>query len=99
MFLGSPISVLDCFWLLDALLQYTAYSMTPPNLSHSKNRMVPPTGTDKPLPQRLEGSIYYIFQYCIYIELDSYFLIKVMYFVISFKIFFLIHFSIFSYFV
>ncbi|KTF90955.1 hypothetical protein cypCar_00019701 [Cyprinus carpio] len=49
----------DCFWLLDALLQYTSYSMTPPSLTHSKNRMVPPTGTDRPLPQRLEGNHLY----------------------------------------
>lgn len=75
MFLGSPISILDCFWLLDALLQYTSYSMTPSSLAHSKNRMVPPTGTDKPLPQRLEGSLYFIiFQYCIYTDLNSFFI-------------------------
>ncbi|XP_051726643.1 LOW QUALITY PROTEIN: membrane-bound transcription factor site-1 protease [Ctenopharyngodon idella] len=49
----------DCFWLLDALLQYTSYSMTPPSLTHSKNRVVPPTGTDRPLPQRLEGNHLY----------------------------------------
>uniref|UniRef100_A0A8C2J0L2 Membrane-bound transcription factor site-1 protease n=1 Tax=Cyprinus carpio TaxID=7962 RepID=A0A8C2J0L2_CYPCA len=49
----------DCFWLLDALLQYTSYSMSPPSLTHSKNRMVPPTGTDRPLPQRLEGNHLY----------------------------------------
>lgn len=45
----------DCFWLLDALLQYTSYSMTPPSLSHSHSRVAPPTGTERPLPQRLEG--------------------------------------------
>lgn len=45
----------DCFWLLDALLQYTSYSMTPPSLSHSHSRVAPPTGAEHPLPQRLEG--------------------------------------------
>lgn len=45
----------DCFWLLDALLQYTSYSMTPPSLSHSHSRVAPPAGTDRLLPQRLEG--------------------------------------------
>uniref|UniRef100_A0A8C2AZJ7 Membrane-bound transcription factor site-1 protease n=1 Tax=Cyprinus carpio TaxID=7962 RepID=A0A8C2AZJ7_CYPCA len=49
----------DCFWLLDALLQYTSYSMSPPSLTHSKNRVAPPTGTDRPLPQRLEGNHLY----------------------------------------
>lgn len=45
----------DCFWLLDALLQYTSYSMTPPSLSHSHSRVPAPTGNERPLPQRLEG--------------------------------------------
>lgn len=45
----------DCFWLLDSLLQYTSYSMTPPSLSHSHNRVAAPAGSDRPLPQRLEG--------------------------------------------
>lgn len=45
----------DCFWLLDALLQYTSYSMTPPSLSHSHSRVAPPSGAEHPLPQRLEG--------------------------------------------
>lgn len=45
----------DCFWLLDALLQYTSYSMTPPSLSHSHSRVAAPTGSERPLPQRLEG--------------------------------------------
>lgn len=49
----------DCFWLLDALLQYTSYSMTPPSLSHSHSRVAPPTGIDRPLPQRLEGNHLY----------------------------------------
>ncbi|CAG5954390.1 unnamed protein product [Menidia menidia] len=49
----------DCFWLLDALLQYTSYSMTPPSLSHSHSRVAPPTGADRPLPQRLEGNHLY----------------------------------------
>uniref|UniRef100_A0A667X3N1 Membrane-bound transcription factor peptidase, site 1 n=1 Tax=Myripristis murdjan TaxID=586833 RepID=A0A667X3N1_9TELE len=49
----------DCFWLLDALLQYTSYSMTPPSLSHSHSRVAPPTGTERPLPQRLEGNHLY----------------------------------------
>lgn len=53
----SPLLLLptDCFWLLDALLQYTSYSMTPPSLSHSHSRVAPPTGAVGPLPQRLEG--------------------------------------------
>ncbi|KAG7275301.1 hypothetical protein CRUP_018275 [Coryphaenoides rupestris] len=51
--------VRDCFWLLDALLQYTSYSMTPPSLVHSHSRVTPPTGTDRPLPQRLEGNHLY----------------------------------------
>jgi len=41
--------------MLDALLQYTSYSMTPPSLSHSHSRVTPPTGAERPLPQRLEG--------------------------------------------
>uniref|UniRef100_A0A668TT19 Membrane-bound transcription factor site-1 protease n=1 Tax=Oreochromis aureus TaxID=47969 RepID=A0A668TT19_OREAU len=49
----------DCFWLLDALLQYTSYSMTPPSLSHSHSRVAPPTGAEHPLPQRLEGNHLY----------------------------------------
>uniref|UniRef100_A0A7N8Y1D5 Membrane-bound transcription factor site-1 protease-like n=1 Tax=Mastacembelus armatus TaxID=205130 RepID=A0A7N8Y1D5_9TELE len=49
----------DCFWLLDALLQYTSYSMTLPSLSHSHSRVAPPTGTEHPLPQRLEGNHLY----------------------------------------
>uniref|UniRef100_A0A3P8W639 Membrane-bound transcription factor site-1 protease n=1 Tax=Cynoglossus semilaevis TaxID=244447 RepID=A0A3P8W639_CYNSE len=49
----------DCFWLLDALLQYTSYSMTPPSLSHSHSRVAPPAGTDRLLPQRLEGNHLY----------------------------------------
>ena len=49
------VNVSDCFWLLDALLQYTSYSMTPPSLSHSHSRVAPPTGAEHPLPQRLEG--------------------------------------------
>uniref|UniRef100_A0A6Q2X6K8 Membrane-bound transcription factor site-1 protease n=1 Tax=Esox lucius TaxID=8010 RepID=A0A6Q2X6K8_ESOLU len=49
----------DCFWLLDALLQYTSYSMTPPSLTHSKSRVAPPTVTDHPLPERLEGNHLY----------------------------------------
>uniref|UniRef100_A0A3Q1GFJ6 Membrane-bound transcription factor site-1 protease n=1 Tax=Acanthochromis polyacanthus TaxID=80966 RepID=A0A3Q1GFJ6_9TELE len=49
----------DCFWLLDALLQYTSYSMTPPSLSHSHSRVAPPTGAERPLPQRLEGNHLY----------------------------------------
>lgn len=50
-----PFHLLDCFWLLDALLQYTSYSMTPPSLSHSHSRVAAPTGNERPLPQRLEG--------------------------------------------
>uniref|UniRef100_A0A8C5FNF4 Membrane-bound transcription factor peptidase, site 1 n=1 Tax=Gadus morhua TaxID=8049 RepID=A0A8C5FNF4_GADMO len=49
----------DCFWLLDALLQYTSYSMTPPSLVHSHSRVSAPQGTDRPLPQRLEGNHLY----------------------------------------
>uniref|UniRef100_A0A8C5N646 Membrane-bound transcription factor site-1 protease n=1 Tax=Gouania willdenowi TaxID=441366 RepID=A0A8C5N646_GOUWI len=49
----------DCFWLLDALLQYTSYSMTPPSLSHSHSRVAPPTGAERPMPQRLEGNHLY----------------------------------------
>uniref|UniRef100_A0A8C6P5X6 Membrane-bound transcription factor peptidase, site 1 n=1 Tax=Nothobranchius furzeri TaxID=105023 RepID=A0A8C6P5X6_NOTFU len=49
----------DCFWLLDALLQYTSYSMTPPSLSHSHSRVAPPTGVEHPLPQRLDGNHLY----------------------------------------
>uniref|UniRef100_A0AAR2LDS8 Membrane-bound transcription factor site-1 protease n=1 Tax=Pygocentrus nattereri TaxID=42514 RepID=A0AAR2LDS8_PYGNA len=49
----------DCFWLLDALLQYTSYGVTPPSLLHSQNKVTPPAGTDKPLPERLEGNHLY----------------------------------------
>uniref|UniRef100_H3CGJ5 Membrane-bound transcription factor site-1 protease n=1 Tax=Tetraodon nigroviridis TaxID=99883 RepID=H3CGJ5_TETNG len=45
----------DCFWLLDSLLQFTSYSMTPPSLSHSHSRVAAPPGSDRPLPQRLEA--------------------------------------------
>lgn len=45
----------DCFWLLDSLLQFTSYSMTPPSLSRSHNRVAAPTGNEHPMPQRLEG--------------------------------------------
>lgn len=54
-FVMFDVDLADCFWLLDALLQYTSYSMTPPSLSHSHSRVAPPTGTERPLPQRLEG--------------------------------------------
>uniref|UniRef100_A0A4W5R5B0 Membrane-bound transcription factor site-1 protease n=1 Tax=Hucho hucho TaxID=62062 RepID=A0A4W5R5B0_9TELE len=49
----------DCFWLLDALLQYTSYSLTPPSLTHSKSRVAPPAGSDRHLPERLEGNHLY----------------------------------------
>lgn len=53
--LTSTFSPSDCFWLLDSLLQYTSYSVTPPSLSHSHSRVAAPTGNDRPAPQRLEG--------------------------------------------
>uniref|UniRef100_A0A9L0RDM2 Membrane bound transcription factor peptidase, site 1 n=1 Tax=Equus caballus TaxID=9796 RepID=A0A9L0RDM2_HORSE len=46
----------DCFWLLDALLQYTSYGVTPPSLSHSGNRQRPPSGAGSLTPERMEGS-------------------------------------------
>ncbi|XP_058384353.1 membrane-bound transcription factor site-1 protease isoform X2 [Diceros bicornis minor] len=46
----------DCFWLLDALLQYTSYGVTPPSLSHSGNRQRPPSGAGSVTPERMEGS-------------------------------------------
>ncbi|XP_048828805.1 membrane-bound transcription factor site-1 protease isoform X1 [Brienomyrus brachyistius] len=50
----------DCFWLLDALLQFTSYSMTPASLTHSKSRVVPPASvSERPLPERLEGNHLY----------------------------------------
>ncbi|EPY81783.1 membrane-bound transcription factor site-1 protease preproprotein [Camelus ferus] len=45
----------DCFWLLDALLQYTAYGVTPPSLSHSGDRQRPPSGAGLVPPERMEG--------------------------------------------
>jgi hypothetical protein len=45
----------DCFWLLDALLQYTSYGVTPPSLSHSGNRQRPPSGAGLAPPERMEG--------------------------------------------
>lgn len=45
----------DCFWLLDSLLQYTSYGVTPPSLSHSENRQRPPSGAGYSLPERMEG--------------------------------------------
>lgn len=45
----------DCFWLLDALLQYTSYGVTPPSLSHSGNRQRPPSGAGSTPPERMEG--------------------------------------------
>ncbi|GAB5582529.1 membrane-bound transcription factor site-1 protease [Prionailurus iriomotensis] len=44
----------DCFWLLDALLQYTSYGVTPPSLSHSGNRQRPPSGAGSVTPERME---------------------------------------------
>uniref|UniRef100_W5MI11 Membrane-bound transcription factor site-1 protease n=1 Tax=Lepisosteus oculatus TaxID=7918 RepID=W5MI11_LEPOC len=49
----------DCFWLLDSLLQFTSFSTIPPSLAHSKSRLPPPTGTERPLPERLEGNHLY----------------------------------------
>ncbi|XP_072554740.1 membrane-bound transcription factor site-1 protease isoform X2 [Paramormyrops kingsleyae] len=50
----------DCFWLLDALLQFTSYSMTPASLTHSKSRVAPPSSvSEHPLPERLEGNHLY----------------------------------------
>ncbi|XP_075572012.1 membrane-bound transcription factor site-1 protease isoform X2 [Pelecanus crispus] len=46
----------DCFWLLDSLLQYTSYGVTPPSLSHSENRQRPPSGAGYSLPERMEGN-------------------------------------------
>ncbi|XP_054553003.1 membrane-bound transcription factor site-1 protease isoform X2 [Talpa occidentalis] len=46
----------DCFWLLDALLQYTSYGVTPPSLSHSGNRQRPPSGVGSVTPERMEGN-------------------------------------------
>ncbi|XP_046290261.1 membrane-bound transcription factor site-1 protease isoform X3 [Marmota monax] len=46
----------DCFWLLDALLQYTSYGVTPPSLSHSGNRQRPPSGAGSATPERMEGN-------------------------------------------
>ncbi|KAM9289147.1 membrane-bound transcription factor site-1 protease isoform 2-T2 [Morus bassanus] len=46
----------DCFWLLDSLLQYTSYGVTPPSLSHSENRQQPPSGAGYSLPERMEGN-------------------------------------------
>ncbi|XP_038168327.1 membrane-bound transcription factor site-1 protease isoform X3 [Arvicola amphibius] len=46
----------DCFWLLDALLQYTSYGVTPPSLSHSGNRQRPPSGAGLVPPERMEGN-------------------------------------------
>ncbi|NWH65513.1 MBTP1 protease, partial [Geococcyx californianus] len=46
----------DCFWLLDSLLQYTSYGVTPPSLSHSENRQRPPSGEGYSLPERMEGN-------------------------------------------
>ncbi|XP_052583217.1 membrane-bound transcription factor site-1 protease isoform X5 [Peromyscus californicus insignis] len=46
----------DCFWLLDALLQYTSYGVTPPSLSHSGNRQRPPSGAGLAPPERMEGN-------------------------------------------
>uniref|UniRef100_A0A6I8S805 Membrane-bound transcription factor site-1 protease n=1 Tax=Xenopus tropicalis TaxID=8364 RepID=A0A6I8S805_XENTR len=45
----------DCFWLMDALLQYTSYGVMPPSLSHSENRQKPPSGEGITPPERLEG--------------------------------------------
>lgn len=53
----------DCFWLLDSLLQFTSYSMTPPSLSHSHNRVAAPTGNEHPMPQRLEGEDSWMHRY------------------------------------
>ncbi|KAF6078606.1 membrane bound transcription factor peptidase, site 1 [Phyllostomus discolor] len=46
----------DCFWLLDALLQYTSYGVTPPSLSHSGHRQRPPSGAGLATPERMEGN-------------------------------------------
>ncbi|KAK3548464.1 hypothetical protein QTP70_013154 [Hemibagrus guttatus] len=49
----------NCFWLLDALLQYTSYGVTPPSFLHSQNKVPAPSGNDRPLPERLEGNHLY----------------------------------------
>ncbi|TSS72698.1 Membrane-bound transcription factor site-1 protease [Bagarius yarrelli] len=49
----------ECFWLLDALLQYTSYDVIPPSFLHSQNKVPAPTGNDRPLPERLEGNHLY----------------------------------------
>ncbi|KAI4534090.1 hypothetical protein MG293_014950 [Ovis ammon polii] len=46
----------DCFWLLDALLQFTSYGVTPPSLSHSGARQRPPSGAGSAAPERMEGN-------------------------------------------
>ncbi|XP_059986068.1 membrane-bound transcription factor site-1 protease isoform X3 [Lagenorhynchus albirostris] len=46
----------DCFWLLDALLQFTSYGVTPPSLSHSGARQRPPSGARSVAPERMEGN-------------------------------------------
>ncbi|XP_047649035.1 membrane-bound transcription factor site-1 protease isoform X2 [Phacochoerus africanus] len=46
----------DCFWLLDALLQFTSYGVTPPSLSHSGDRQRPPSGAGLAPPERMEGN-------------------------------------------
>ncbi|XP_036689228.1 membrane-bound transcription factor site-1 protease isoform X2 [Balaenoptera musculus] len=46
----------DCFWLLDALLQFTSYGVTPPSLSHSGARQRPPSGAHSVAPERMEGN-------------------------------------------
>ncbi|OWK15850.1 MBTPS1, partial [Cervus elaphus hippelaphus] len=46
----------DCFWLLDALLQFTSYGVTPPSLSHSGARQRPPSGAGLAAPERMEGN-------------------------------------------
>lgn len=52
---SMPVEPTDCFWLLDALLQYTSYGVTPPSLSHSGNRQRPPSGAGSATPERMEG--------------------------------------------
>ena len=54
-FLNRLVDFADCFWLLDALLQYTSYGVTPPSLSHSGNRQRPPSGAGSVTPERMEG--------------------------------------------
>ena len=51
----TPIITVDCFWLLDALLEYTTHVRVPPPILERKTTMAV-LKKKLELPERMEGS-------------------------------------------